>query len=178
MATIKTDELTGSTLDLAVAMADPQCAGLQYRAINGVVCGVDPEDDIICIFFMETGARLLEAVRAQKALGKAGEYAEVYSPSSDWKKGGMLIQQESIGISPPTSPVHRIGGRSPGWGESGYWSATTWHKDVNGKRSMQLHESSALIAAMRCYVQSKLGESVEIPADLDQCAAQAAQGGE
>jgi hypothetical protein len=100
-----------------------------------------------------------------------------YYPSYDWSLAGPIIDRENIGISPPTSRVHRNGGNSAGWGPSGYWSATTWHKGANGRRSIALHESSALIAAMRCYVESKLGETVEVPQELVP-AAQQTQGGE
>lgn len=173
----KTNELTGAALDWAVAKADPQCAGLEYTAINGVLCGIDPETDQACIYFAQIGARILESVRAQKAIGKAGEYAALYSPSNDWKKAGMLIRHECIGISPPTSRVHRNGGPNSGWGESGVWTATTWHKGANGRRSIAWHETSPLIAAMRCYVASKLGESIDVPQHVV-AAAQQTQGGE
>lgn len=89
-----------------------------------------------------------------------------YSPSTYWAIAGPIIDRENIGISPPTSRVHRNGGNSPGWGPSGYWSATTWHAGVNGRRSIMLHETSVLIAAMRCFVHSKLGESAKIPEEL------------
>lgn len=178
MPTIKTNELAGAALDLAVAMVDPQCKGLIFKAVNGVMCGVDPEDGRICIYFLPD-ARSLSAMRARRAIsGAGGEYASPYSPSIQWERGGAIIERENIGISPPTSRVHRNGGNSPGWGPSGYWSATTWHAGANGRRSIMLHETSVLIAAMRCFVHSKLGESVEIPEELEQRAAQAAHGGE
>lgn len=105
-----------------------------------------------------------------------GLYFNHYYPSTDWAIAGPIIDRENIGISPPTSRVHRNGGNSPGWGPSGYWSATTWHAGANGRRSIMLHETSVLIAAMRCFVHSKLGEHVEIPAELDQRAAPAQKG--
>lgn len=89
-----------------------------------------------------------------------------YYPSADWGCGGPIIDRENIGISPPTSRVHRNGGNSPGWGPSGVWTATTWHAGVNGKRAIAWHETEPLVAAMRCYVASKLGNTVEIPAEL------------
>lgn len=89
-----------------------------------------------------------------------------YQPSALWITGGPIIQRENIQISPPTSPVHRYGGPNAGNGQSGSWSACTWHRGVDGRRAIAHDEKSALVAAMRCYVRSKFGETVteEVPA--------------
>lgn len=165
MPTIKTEDLTGAPLDWAVAVA----LGAEFRTSS------------IGAIHARVGGKSIGGFTTRVAGGVA--IADSYfCPSTNWHQGGPIIDRENIGISPPTSRVHRNGGNSPGWGPSGYWSATTWHAGVNGRRSIALHESSALIAAMRCFVHSKLGESVEIPAEipaeLEQRAAQAAQGGE
>lgn len=83
-----------------------------------------------------------------------------FSPSTDWAQGGPIIERENISISPPTERVHRNGGPLSGWSESGIWMACTWHKGVSGTRASGWHESSALIAAMRCIVESKFGDEV------------------
>lgn len=89
--------------------------------------------------------------------------AKYFEPSKNWVNGGPIIGRENIGISPPTSRVHRNGGPNSGWGESGVWTAATWHKGANGRRSIAWHETEPLIAAMRCYVMSKLGDCVDVP---------------
>lgn len=156
MPTIKTEELSGEMLDLAVAMIDPQCDGLEFKTVNGVMCGVDPEDDLICIYF-NPDERSFSAMRTRRAIHDAGgEYASAYAPSFQWERAGPIIQREMLGVMPISDATWRAG-------------------DVDGANGFG---PTPLIAAMRCYVTSKLGESVEIPAELYQRAAQAAQGGE
>lgn len=93
---------------------------------------------------------------------KQGEGSAKETPrySSDWSKGGPIIQRENLHLGPPTEPVHRNGGPKSGWGEAGMWTSCTWHKGVDGRRSVSWHETSTLIAAMRCYVGSKFGDAV------------------
>lgn len=93
--------------------------------------------------------------------------------STDWAHGGPIIERENIHLSPPTSRVHRHGGPNAGWGASGVWSACTWHKGANGRRSIAHHETSALVAAMCCYVVSKFGDEVS---DTPQVAATGMEG--
>ena len=75
-----------------------------------------------------------------------------YSPSTNWAQGGPIVEREKIEIR--------------------YYSqmivAGTWYRDDIGSDEC-LHKSigpTPLIAAMRCYVASKLGEEVEVPDDL------------
>ena len=131
---MKTAELTGALLDYWVARAEGKDAEMRsYEMSYGRVyyCNV----------------RTITSSRP-------------FSPSSSWDDGGPIIERENIGISPPTSRVHRNGGPNAGWGPSGVWMATTWHKGANGKRAAEWDERSALVAAMRCYVASKFGEDV------------------
>jgi len=71
----------------------------------------------------------------------------VFSPSTHWGQGGPIIEREDI------SP------RSCG---DGSWVADWYFGDV------RCVGPSPLIAAMRCYVASKLGDEVDIPAELVQ----------
>ena len=71
------------------------------------------------------------------------EYTKYYphiSPSTDWSQGGPIIEREGIGIFPL--------GNGRGW--------------AAGLRS----GPTPLIAAMRCYVASKLGDEVDVPTEL------------
>jgi len=70
---------------------------------------------------------------------------EVYSPSTDWSQGGPIIEHEKIDVW-----VHA----------RKEWSAST------DKARTEHRGSTPLIAAMRCYVASKLGDEVEIPEEL------------
>jgi hypothetical protein len=67
---------------------------------------------------------------------------EYWNPSTDWAQGGPIIEREKIDIQ----------------------SRSQWAAKLNGH---QWHEGpTPLIAAMRCYCASKLGDEVEIPDEL------------
>lgn len=71
-----------------------------------------------------------------------------YNYSIDWAQGGPIIERERIRIDCPWNPgpfeaTCRIDG------------VTAWTEGP-----------TVLVAAMRCYVASKLGDEVEIPEEL------------
>jgi Protein of unknown function (DUF2591) len=70
-------------------------------------------------------------------------------PSTDWAQGGPIIEREKITIRRWTNTplVHAY---MPV--DDAEWAS---------------HKESALIAAMRCYVASKLGDEVEVPDELE-----------
>jgi hypothetical protein len=80
------------------------------------------------------------------AVAKAiGEYKPVAVPhySTDWSQGGPIIEREKITIE---------------WtGEN--WMGYIWH-------DAEYFGPTPLIAAMRCYVASKLGDEIELPKDF------------
>ena len=83
----------------------------------------------------------------------AGQYQHPYS--TDWSQGGPIIEREAVAVS-PVRP-------SDGYG----WVARIWH----GKPRMfndfpVTYGPKPLIAAMRCYVASKLGDEAEVPDEL------------
>ncbi|MDR0226713.1 MAG: DUF2591 domain-containing protein [Burkholderiaceae bacterium] len=167
MTIISTSELSGPALDWAVAQTAEKCEGISFKVIDGMPVGVDKDDDrTICIFFNLPRGNFKDRLHQRSRLGTAGEHAVLYEPSQNWAQAGPIIYREQIGISPPGSRVHRNGGNSPGWGPSGIWTATTWHAGVNGRRAIAWHETDPLVAAMRCYVASKLGDSVDVPDEL------------
>lgn len=69
--------------------------------------------------------------------------------STDWAQGGAIIERECIAIS----CIHTTG-----------YTPNTW----NARHPLRVCAEGAtpLIAAMRCYVASKLGDEVEIPEEL------------
>lgn len=70
--------------------------------------------------------------------------------STDWRRGGEIIEREKIGV----------------YTLKGVWSA---HCPVNNTGLQACTEGSTpLVAAMRCYVASKLGDEVEVPDELMQ----------
>jgi hypothetical protein len=107
---MKTSELTGFELDLAVAKAAGEKAELNYGEVV-----------------------------TWKTIGYQ-EYRLVWRPSTDWAQGGPIIERERIGVE-----------QHP--------SSEFWVSFCNGVSYVGL---TPLIAAMRCYVASKLGDEIEI----------------
>ena len=76
-------------------------------------------------------------------------------PSENWAQGGPIIAHEGISLD------------FIGVGEGirvQAWFATKWLADDLMSRGKG---QTPLIAAMRCYVASKLGEEVEVPEELN-----------
>jgi hypothetical protein len=72
-----------------------------------------------------------------------------FDPSEDWAQGGPIIEREKIGLKYTGAAMEFV----------------AW---VNGELST-VHDHygpTPLIAAMRCYVASKLGDEIELPEEL------------
>ena len=126
---IKTSELIDQTLDLAVSIA------LGHR----------PEKDfhshgMTWNGWWETAAYINT---------KPNEYRRVPKYSTDWSKGGPIIERERISVIDV----------------DGY---DFWKADKLNKEAIPVinYGPTPLIAAMRVYVASKLGDEVEIPEEL------------
>jgi len=74
-----------------------------------------------------------------------------YYPSEDWSQGGPIIERECIQLT-----IDRT------------WVATLTCEDkkFGGVECFELRGPTPLIAAMRCYVASRLGDEIEIPEEL------------
>ena len=79
------------------------------------------------------------------------EHYPLVSPSTNWSQGGPIIEREKI-ASEFREPF-------------GWWAA--WIHGGTGDE-YGCTGPTPLIAAMRCYVASKLGDEVEIPKELTQ----------
>ena len=86
-------------------------------------------------------------VRKDFALQWPGAGNQHLHPSTDWSQGGPIIEREKIGS------LHEA---------RGVWSASTKWEDP----AKVFYGKTKLIAAMRCYVASKLGDEVGIPNEL------------
>ena len=117
---MKTSELTGATLDWAVA----KCMG---------------HTEVITDF----GAYIRIKTRPTGSL--------TFCPSTDWSVAGPIIEQEKIGFW--AYQLDEEGNESPGW----------YAEKFEGYCQTG---PTPLIAAMRCYVASKLGDEVELPEGL------------
>ena len=133
---METSKLTGPALDWAVA----KCKG--YAA------GVWAEDEKVFVvqkpsggIWMLQGGSCLNWLRYGR-----------WNPAEDWEQGGPIIEREGMTV---TDRRHL----RPAVFDSERWRAET-AKYVEG------YGPTPLIAAMRCYVASKLGDEVEIPEEL------------
>lgn len=99
----------------------------------------------------------------------------VYSPSTDWMKGGPIIERENITLIRANSQY--VEGKSvPLWfAETDKWvghGITTGYAGEYFDLCFMVDEAGGyygptpLIAAMRCYVASKIGDEIDIPEEL------------
>jgi hypothetical protein len=82
------------------------------------------------------------------AMDACNGWAEFSSLYLDWERCGPIIEREAISIRP-------IGNRT--------WEAEEWSRD--GCQTFA-EGPNPLVAAMRCYVASKMGDEVEVPEEL------------
>jgi len=75
-------------------------------------------------------------------------YQNGFHPSTNWAQGGVIIERECISIE------HKTG--------TDWWVATR----IEGSAVSEEYGRTPLVAAMRCYVASKLGDTVDIPDEL------------
>lgn len=73
--------------------------------------------------------------------------------STSWAQGGPIIERERI---------------SPGYSVEGDWIAYRFDPQDELEASFVQRGPTTLIAAMRCFICSRLGETVEIPEELCQ----------
>jgi hypothetical protein len=70
-----------------------------------------------------------------------------YTPSTDWALAGAIIEREKISL----------------WSRGAEWAAESFTPNELGQEETG---GTPLIAAMRCYVASKMGDDVTVPEEL------------
>ncbi len=75
---------------------------------------------------------------------RSGGHDVNYRPSTDWAQGGPIIERERVDVL----YEHDL-----------RWIAVP-------QKGIESYGPTPLIAAMRCYVASKLGDDIEIPEEL------------
>ena len=98
-----------------------------------------------------TGTALDWAVaRCEGGVGENQLLGAWYAPSTDWAQGGPIIEREGITVQTDLP-----------------WSACLRDNlfKEDGTDHFQVGRTP-LIAAMRCYVASKLGDEIELPEEL------------
>jgi hypothetical protein len=71
----------------------------------------------------------------------------LYTPSTNWAQGGPIIEREEI-------DTVKVGVKQ-------------WRGRIEAGNPVSGYGPTPLIAAMRCYVASKLGNEIEIPKELE-----------
>lgn len=127
----KTETLIDKALDYAVAKSE---GGTDF-ASDGIVLGFRLNGQI-------------------KVLAKGWATSMSFCPSTDWAKGGPIIEREKIDVF--YTATHELG----------FKAVICPDRISNGDFYYQQYGPTALIAAMRCYVASKLGDEVDIPKEL------------
>jgi hypothetical protein len=133
---MKTSELTGAALDWAVAMAEGDKV---YRPRLGRPSDWDKEA------YLKDGSDDRWVVRVQNP--KVAHFVDwTYNPSGGWWEGGPIIEREKLDV----------------FCSGQIWDASTGDRGNNSVQS----GPTPLIAAMRCYVASKLGDEIDLPKEL------------
>jgi hypothetical protein len=104
-----------------------------------------------------TGAALDWAVSKAEGINMEPRFMKTawVAYSTDWSQGGPIIEREKITLDYFGDGGHEHGGE---------WLGQTW--DQNGNLVSEEMGYTPLIAAMRCYVASRLGDEVTIPEEL------------
>ena len=98
------------------------------------------------------GAALDWAVaKCEGLLHDDGTVSDYWQPSELWGQGGPIIEREGINLEHNPSRCHWI-------------ASTPAPEHRNG--AVEITGPTPLIAAMRCYVASKLGDIIDIPEEL------------
>lgn len=99
----------------------------------------------------------VERGRVRFALSQFTNDYDLYSPSTDWAQGGPIVEQEigNLWKHNKTDP-----------NEPDVWTAAAYRKAPDGTMLYYEDGPTPLIAAMRCYVASKLGDEIDIPKEL------------
>ena len=107
-----------------------------------------------------TGAALDWAVQQCEGARKDIDFVwwtdDHYTPSTDWAQGGPIIERECICI-------HQRMGETAWWAD---YANPQVKPDGTGHRFLFKQAPTPLIAAMRCYVASKLGADVDVPVEM------------
>ena len=137
---MKTSELTDIALDWAVSVAEGDKV---YRPRLGRPADWDKEA------YLKDGSDDRWVVRVENP--KVAHFVDwTYNPSGDWMQGGPIIERESINTR-----------YDPDCNKAQAWEASD---DIDFFEAM--YGPTPLIAAMRCYVASMLGDDIEIPEEL------------
>lgn len=137
---IKTSELTGAALDWAVAKSLGCELVMSHDNFRRIAAGVWDKAKI--------DERLASMGNYGCYLDTVGNAQPIPTYHKDWAQGGPIIEREKIDLN------YDLGDKM--------WNAH-WYGDT--EYALQWGDTP-LIAAMRCYVASRLGDEVDVPEEL------------
>jgi Protein of unknown function (DUF2591) len=147
MKKVETDSLTGATLDWAVA----KCENLPVE--------ISRWGDFVLVDLSVTRP---VGIRTH---GDDSQWA-AYRPASDWSLGGPIIEREKLmlgysnDVLPSGAPIQWVCANPARYVKfDADGDVSEWHLPDG-------YGPTPLIAAMRCYVASKLGSVVKVPKEL------------
>lgn len=136
MVKIKTADLIGAQLDWAVAMASGKL-------------GSDDDDEVVLGMLYWCHGNNPEKVAGPSHINpNTGRHFGFFMPSRNWSHGGPIIERERITLAHEPS--------RGGW-SAGLASPTFDYFNFLG------YAEAPLVAAMRAFVASKLGDEVKVP---------------
>jgi len=142
---IKTQDLTGHALRLAVLIADGGSywtrANAAWPRDHGAQTG----------WILEKDGSLKKHEYSESSRTGHFFHCDTYEPDADWSQGGPIIERERIDLAHSHPESH---------------NATRGIHCTARINGLYLGGPTPLIAAMRCYVSSRLGEEVEVPNEL------------
>lgn len=134
---VKTSELIGRALNFAVAKAEGR--------------------EVMKDFYLEGSLMSGWFVHVE---GNRWMSLSDYVPSTAWAQGGPIIEREGVDIQQLFGGSHEGSfARHVGWQAKRYIAGGVINPSY-------FNAQTPLIAAMRCFVASKLGDEVEIPEEL------------
>ena len=81
--------------------------------------------------------------------GDLGNAWGMWGWATSWAQGGTIIEREGISV----------------WARGNEWAAESF---VHNHQGLEIVGSTPLIAAMRCYVASVMGDEVDVPEELNE----------
>jgi hypothetical protein len=97
--------------------------------------------------FLDWAVGKCEYMRHSLESDFCGRVGYAWDYSTDWAQGGPIIERECIDLQYQGGDVD------------------VWAADIFGA-DCSVYGDTPLIAAMRCYVSSKLGDEVDVPEEL------------
>ena len=153
---MKTSELTGAALDWAAAKCEGFTPGLVFG--RGAV-RVDGFWEKPCATGGTQGYVLSHDWKRlhQQCEGPPfNSFTKMWSPSTNWAQGGPIIERERMTVGYVISYKY---------GKQWFCNIHDKHTPLGYRHWQQA--DAPLIAAMRCYIASKLGDEVDVPAELN-----------